>query len=241
MFFSGCNLRCVFCQNHEISRKAVGKTVTVPELRDIFRRLEDTGVHNINLVTPTHYSLPIAEALSGISLSVPVVWNSSGYDSVETLRQLEGLVQIYMPDYKYAKSELARKYSAAPDYPEIARAALLEMYRQTGPFVLDEEGIMKSGLIVRHLVLPYEELNTMDVVDFIAEEFPPSTVMFSLMGQYTPMPGLDRFPELQSTVDPGMYDLLCDYVAGMGIETGYIQELDSATEEMIPEFDLTGI
>ena len=133
VFFSGCNLRCVFCQNHAISRGQAGKPLSVPALRNVLLRLRDTGVHNINLVTPSHYAHAIAQALDGLDLGIPVVWNSSGYDSVETLRMLDGLIQVYLPDFKYAAPDLAQRYSAAPDYPEIALAALTEMYRQTGP------------------------------------------------------------------------------------------------------------
>ena len=197
IFFSGCNLRCVFCQNREISRPAsTGETVSVRRLRDIMLRLRDEGVHNINLVTPTHFSRAIAEALDGLELGIPVVWNSSGYESVETLRMLDGLVQVYMPDFKYADAALSRKYSAAPDYPEIALAAIREMYRQRGKYKLDGGGMLVSGVLVRHLILPEQELDSMNVIDLISDNFPAGSILFSLMSQYTPMPGLERFPEL---------------------------------------------
>lgn len=242
IFFTGCNLRCVFCQNREISRGAqVVKELQVQELRELMLRLEDTGVHNINLVTPTHYTRAIAEALSGIRLQIPVVWNSSGYESVESLRMLEGLVQIYMPDFKYYKAEPARRYSAAPDYPQIAAAAIKEMYRQRGAFIMGKDGLLRSGLLIRHLILPGQELNAMDVIDFVSEEFEPGSVLFSLMSQYTPMPGLSGFPELSSPVDGDTNALLCSYMQRRGISDGYWQEPDSATTEMIPDFDLTGL
>ncbi len=241
LFFTGCNLRCVFCQNHSISRGQGGRELTVPELRDTMLRLRDEGVHNINLVTPSHYVRAIAQALDGLELGIPVVWNSSGYDSVESLRRLEGLVQVYMPDFKYAKKALAKRYSAAENYPEVATAAIREMYRQRGPYRLDEEGMLRSGLLIRHLILPEQELNSMDVIDFVAEEFSQGSVLFSLMSQYTPMPGLENFPELQKTVDPAVNDMLIGYMQKMGIEEGYWQEGASATEEMIPAFDLTGL
>jgi len=240
IFFTGCNLRCVFCQNREISRGGAGKTVSISRLREIMLRLRDEGVHNINLVTASHYADAVAEALSGIELGIPVVWNSSGYDSVEQLKKLEGLVQIYMPDYKYAKKELAKRYSMAEDYPQVAEAAILEMYRQTGPFVLDDEGLLRSGLIIRHLILPGQELNSMDVIDFVAESFPEDSVLFSLMAQYTPMPGLEKYPELMSTVDSDTNRLLISYMQRRGINCGYWQETVSATDEMIPDFDLSG-
>ena len=156
VFFSGCNLRCVFCQNRTISRGERGKEITVAQLRDIFLRLRDEGVHNINLVTPSHYTRQIAEALSGLELGIPVVWNSSGYECVETLHMLDGLVQVYLPDLKYALPEPAARYSAAADYPQVARAAILEMYRQTGPFRLDEDGMLRRGVLIRHLILPQQ-------------------------------------------------------------------------------------
>lgn len=241
VFFSGCNLRCVFCQNREISRFPVGKTLTVAGLRELLLRLRDTGVHNINLVTPTHFTRVIAEALSGLSLGIPIVWNSSAYEKPETLRLLDGLVQIYLPDMKYAKAELARRYSAAANYPEVAAAAIREMFRQTGPYVLGEDGLLRSGVLIRHLILPGEDLNSMDVIDFVAESFPEDSVLFSLMSQYTPMPGLERFPELQRRIDPELNERLCDYMRRHGIAAGYWQEPEAATEEMIPAFDGTGL
>lgn len=242
VFFTGCNLRCVFCQNREISRGGgMGRELTVQELRDTMLRLRDMGVHNINLVTPTHYSRAIAQALSGIELGIPVVWNSSGYESVETLRRLEGLVQVYMPDFKYYKQDLAHRYSAAPDYPKVAAAAIKEMFRQRGAYELDEDGILRSGVLIRHLILPGQELNAMDVIDFVAEEFPPDSVLFSLMSQYTPMPGLEKHPELSKRVDSETNSLLISYMQRRGISAGYWQETDSATDEMIPDFDLTGL
>ena len=240
VFFTGCNLRCVFCQNREISRGGPGRTLTVPELKELFLRLRDSGVSSLDLVTGTHYTPWIAEALSGLELGIPVVWNSSGYESVESLRQLEGLVQVYMPDFKYWKGELARRYSAAEDYPAVAKAAIKEMYRQVGPYELDGEGLMKRGVLIRHLILPGQDLNAMDVMDFAAEEFPAGSVMFSLMSQYTPMPGLDKFPELQSPIEPELNERLISYMRRLGLE-GYWQETGSATEEMIPDFDLTGL
>ena len=241
VFFSGCNLRCVFCQNHEISRGKVGKTVSVERLTDIFLELQDSGVHNINLVTGSHYVPEIADALTRARLSIPVVWNSSGYDSIEMLRRLEGLVQIYMPDMKYMSSDTAKHYSAAPDYPEVAQMAIKEMYRQVGSFVLDGEDMLKSGVLIRHLILPDNEQNSREVIDFVADNFPGDMVLFSLMCQFTPMPNTERFPEFQHRVSAELNDRLCEYMAERGIEYGFWQEPDSATDEMIPDFDLTGI
>ncbi len=241
VFFTGCSLRCVFCQNAEISRGQGGERADAAALRDIFLRLRDTGVHNINLVTPTHYARVIEKALDGLTLGIPVVWNSSGYDSVETLRRMEGLVQVYMPDYKYADGELARRYSAAGDYPAIAADAVREMFRQRGAYRLDAEGLMTSGVLIRHLILPGQNENTMSVIDFIEREFAPGDVLFSLMSQYTPMPGLERFPELTERVDARANAALIAYMRRCGITDGYWQEVESATADMIPDFDGTGV
>ena len=242
IFFTGCNLRCVYCQNREISRGGgAGKTVSVQTLRDMMLRLRDEGVHCIDLVTPTHFVRAVREALEGLSLGIPVVWNSSGYESVETLRTLEGLVQVYMPDYKYADSALAKRYSAAEDYPQIAAAAIREMFRQTGPYRLDKDGLLVSGVLIRHLILPGEIENSMGAIDFVADSFPQGGVLFSLMSQYTPMPGLGRFPALGRRVDAEENAHLVRYMRACGIENGYWQEGSSATEEMIPAFDGTGV
>ena len=242
IFFCGCNLRCVYCQNRAISRGgANGKALSVGELRDLMLRLRDTGVHNIELVTPTHFARAIRAALDGLELGVPVVWNSSGYESVETLRSLEGLVQVYLPDYKYSSSALAKRYSAAEDYPSAAADAIREMFRQTGPYRLDADGLLVSGVLIRHLILPGEIENSMGAIDFVSESFPKDGVLFSLMSQYTPMPGLERFPALQRRVDAGENAHLISYMRRCGIENGYWQEPDSATGDMIPAFDGTGL
>ena len=242
VFFSGCNLRCVFCQNSEISRGAAGRPVSVQGLREIFRRLAGEGAHNINLVTPTHYSRVIIAALEGFDPGIPIVWNSSGYDSVGTLRSLEGCVQIYMPDLKYSDPALAARYSSALDYPQTARAAIREMYRQTGPFVLDGDGILQSGVLIRHLILPGSAENTLGVIDMIEDDFPPEGVMLSLMSQYTPMPGLPGgYPELQRRVTQEEYDRCVSYLNFSDIENGFLQDLDSATDALLPAFDGTGV
>ena len=241
VFFTGCNLRCVFCQNRDISRGAgAGETLTVSELRQLLLRLRDRGVDSIDLVTGAHYVPAIAEALSGLSLGIPVVWNSSGYESAETLRQLEGLVQVYMPDYKYSDPETARRYSAAADYPAVAADAIREMFRQVGPYVLDENGLMKSGVLIRHLILPGREDDARNVIDFAADEFPRDSVLFSLMSQYTPTPGLEAFPELQRRVTPEENRALIHYMKVRRLD-GFWQENEAATEELLPDWDLTGV
>ena len=243
IFFSGCSLGCAYCQNAAISAPGgAGLELSVQELRGVMLRLRDKGVHNINLVTGSHFIRPIAEALDGLDLGIPVVWNSSGYESVEALRRLEGLVQIYMPDFKYSSPVPAAKYSNAPDYPETAAAAILEMFRQAGPFRLGEDDMLQSGVIIRHLILPGWTDNSIGVIDWVAEHFPMGGVLFSLMSQYTPMPGVEaRFPELARTVDPAIAQMLYEYLLDRGIEDGYYQEPDASGGEMIPEWDLEGL
>ena len=241
VFFAGCNLRCVFCQNYALSRNQLGREITVQRLRDIFLELRDQGVHNINLVTPSHDARAIAQALDGLELGVPVVWNSSGYESVETLRMLEGLVQIYLPDLKYADAALATRYSAAPNYPETARAAILEMFRQTGPFRMDGDGLLQSGVLIRHLILPEQGDNSRRVIDWVSDTFEPGDVLFSLMSQYTPMGELSAFPELRHTVSPALNAAIYAHLLDSRIEDGFYQDLEAATGEMIPKFDGTGV
>ncbi len=241
VFFAGCNLRCVFCQNYALSRNQLGREITVQRLRDIFLELRDQGVHNINLVTPSHDARAIAQALDGLELGVPVVWNSSGYESVETLRMLEGLVQIYLPDLKYADAALAARYSAAPDYPETARVAILEMFRQTGPFRMDGDGLLQSGVLIRHLILPEQGDNSRRVIDWVSDTFEPGDVLFSLMSQYTPMGELSAFPELRHTVSPALNAAIYAHLLDSRIEDGFYQDLEAATGEMIPKFDGTGV
>ena len=241
VFFAGCNLRCVFCQNHEISRGKAGAPVSVERLRDIFLELQDQGVHNINLVTGSHYTDSIARALDMAKLTVPVAWNSSGYDSVEALRMLEGKVQIYMPDFKYSDPVLAKTYSAAANYPTVAKAAIQEMYRQTGPYTMDSDGILRQGLLVRHLILPNKPTNTKGVIDTLTELLPKGSFLFSLMSQYTPMPGLEAFPELQRPISAEEYERCRSYFDFSDILYGFTQSPESATDEMIPDFDGTGV
>lgn len=241
IFFTGCNLRCVFCQNRDISRGQGGRQLSISQLRECMLRLRDEDVDCIDLVTGTHYIPAIAEALSGIDLGIPVVWNSSGYESIEGLKMLDGLVQVYMPDFKYYDRALAKRYSMAEDYPQVAAAALKEMFRQTGSYELDKRGIMQRGMLIRHLILPGEKFNSMDVIDFVAEEFPEDSVLFSLMSQYTPpTEGLEEFPELRQTVDGETNSRLIAYMQKRGL-SGYWQELSSATEELLPDWDLSGV
>ncbi len=241
IFFSGCNLRCVFCQNREISRSASGKKLTVRELQDLMLRMQDSGVHNIDLVTPTQHSRFIADALSGIQLDIPVVWNSSAYESAETLRMLDGLVQIYMPDMKYRNSETAARLSSASDYPQVASSAIQEMFRQRGAYRLDKNGLLQSGLLIRHLILPGHTEESMDVIDFVADSFPRGSVLFSLMSQYTPMADFKAFPELSRCVTAEENRNLIHYMHIRHINDGYWQETAAAGEDSIPKFDGSGL
>lgn len=240
VFFSGCSLRCVFCQNYEISLEDYGVEVTPKKLRKIFDRLVGEGVHNINLVTASHCVEGVLEALSE-PLPVPVVWNSGGYESLETLKKLEGRVQIYLPDMKYSDPLLAARWSNAPDYPETARAAILEMLRQTGPYEMDADGLMRSGVIVRHLVMPGALQNTFGVLDWVRDTFAPGEILFSLMSQYTPYRELPEYPELNRRLTAEEYAAAVAYMEACGIEDGFYQELSSAEEEYTPDFDLTGV
>ena len=238
VFFSGCNLRCCFCQNGPISQEGFGKTVSVERLRRIFHELVDRGAACLDLVTPTHFAHAVIEALGEEDWGVPVVWNCGGYEKVETLRQLEGKVQVYLPDLKYAIGEKAKKYSAAEDYFEVATAAILEMFRQTGPYVL-ENGQLKRGVLIRHLLLPGELENTRRVIDWVAANFHPGEVLFSLMSQYTPQPGAEG--NLRRHVTKAEYRAAMEYMENCGIVDGFTQERTSAKEEYTPDFDLSGV
>ena len=238
VFFSGCNLRCCFCQNGTISREGFGKPISVERLREIFRELIAQGAACLDLVTPTHFTPAILEALGDEEWPVPVVWNCGGYESVETLRLLEGKVQVYLPDLKYALPGPAKRYSGAEDYFERASAAILEMYRQTGPCVL-EDGRLKRGVVIRHLQLPGELENTRRCIDWVAETFRPGEVLFSLMSQYTPQPGAKG--PLARHVTGAEYRAAVAYMENCGITDGYTQERTSAREEYTPDFDLRGV
>ena len=234
VFFSGCTLRCLFCQNQEISAGGKGKAVTSAELRSIFERLIDEDAQSIDLVTPTHFLPDILPALSP-KLPVSVVYNCGGYESVETLKQLEGLVDIYLPDMKYADNALAARLSGAPDYFEVAAAAIQEMYRQTGKPVMEDDA-MQRGVLIRHLVLPGYLDNTLRVLDWISESFPRDGVMVSLMSQYVPMGNLPAPLDRRLTQEE--YDGALSWMELCGLELGYAQDLTAATTELLPDFNL---
>ncbi len=238
VFFTGCNLRCCFCQNRPISRGQVGRPVTAERLREIFRELIAAGAACLDLVTPTHFTPVILEALGDEAWPVPVVWNCGGYEKPETLRLLEGRVQVYLPDLKYALPGPAGRYSGAADYFQWATAAILEMFRQTGPCRM-EGGLLKQGVLIRHLLLPGELENTRQVIDWVAAAFRPGDVLFSLMSQYTPQPGAQG--TLARHVTAAEYRAAVEYLGNCGITGGYTQERTSAREEYTPDFDLTGL
>ncbi len=240
VFFSGCTLRCVYCQNDMISRGCFGKPTDAAGLRNIFNRLiEVDEAHNINLVTGTHFVNAILEALAE-PLPVPVVWNSSGFETIDTLRRLEGHVQVYLPDLKYVDPEGASRFSRASVYPVAAEKALLEMRRQVGENQFDEEGVMTRGLLIRHLILPGRVQQSKDVLSWIHDHMPAGTWV-SLMAQYIPCGLAKQTPELNRTVSQEEYDEVVDHLFALGMEDGYVQELASASAQYIPPFDLTGV
>ena len=239
VFFSGCTLKCAFCQNYDISQENFGKPMTSAELRAAFERLIDEGVQNINLVTPTHFLPDILPALEP-KLPVPVVYNCGGYESVETLRQLEGKIDVYLPDFKYSDNALAKKLSSAPDYFETASAAILEMYRQVGKPVLEDDE-MKRGVLVRHLVLPGCVDNSLGVLDWVAEHFRSGDILFCLMSQYVPMGRAAEMPPFDRRITELEYDSVLSYMMLLGIEDGYTQDFSSAERGYTPSFDLTGL
>ncbi len=238
VFFSGCALRCVFCQNARISHGRFGKEITTGRLREIYNALADQGVHNINLVNPSHWANEIQESLAGFD-RLPVVWNSGGYDRPETIARLAGAVSIYLPDLKYIDPALSQRYSGAADYFAFAAPALREMLRQTGPARLDADGIMISGTIIRHLILPGRADESMRVLDWIHENLPGAWV--SLMAQYMPMGNVSGLDELERRVMRDEYDQVLEHMFDIGIEDGYAQELEASDGKYIPAFDLTGI
>lgn len=239
IFFSGCNLGCVYCQNRDISRGMTGKEITVRRLSEIFRELEEKGAHNINLVTPTHYVHSITEALDLYRPHIPVVYNCGGYESLETLGLLQDYVDVYLTDIKYFSPEYSRKYSDAGDYFDTAFAAAEAMIARTGPPIY-EDGLMKKGVIIRHLVLPSLRKDSMAVLDRLAE-LPKDSFVLSLMSQYTPIPGLEPFPEINRRVTSFEYNSVVEHAVKLGLTNGYTQDRRSAEKEYTPPFDLTGV
>ncbi|MGE1062048.1 radical SAM protein [Megasphaera paucivorans] len=241
IFFTGCNLRCCFCQNADISRSdKQGKQITIQRLRQIYKELIAQGAHNINLVTPTPYIRAIIESLDS-PIPIPVVYNCGGYETVETITALQGKIQIYLPDFKYIDASLSSTYSMASNYPEIAEKAILQMYEQVGPYELDAQGILKKGLIIRHLILPNCLDNTKRIIDWVASHFKKGQVLFSLMRQYTPCGNAYKYPKINRSLTDREYNKAEQYLFDSGIEDGFVQEKASASKMFIPSFDGTGV
>ncbi len=240
VFFSGCSLKCVYCQNYEISHGIFGKDITPNRLVKIFNRLIEEGANNINLVNPTHYTYQLQKLLQKEKPCVPVVYNTGGYDKVESLKKFDGLADIYLADLKYIDSNISKKYSNAENYFDFASKALFEMKRQQPDDIFDSNGIMQKGIIIRHLVLPGNISQSIKVLDFIKEAF-GNNVIVSLMSQYTPCGDAKSYPTINRRLSKREYTTVLNHLNKLGFENGYIQELSSAKEEYVPPFDLTGI
>lgn len=239
IFFVGCSLQCVFCQNYAISTEhSVGKRITSGELAALFQKLEQQGVQSINLVNPTHFVPAIREALCLYKPAVPVVYNSGGYDLPETLKTLEGFIDVYLPDWKYASEELGTLYSKASDYAAVVKPAVEEMLRQTGAPIFDEEGILRRGTLVRHLILPGNTRNSLSVLDAIASL--SKDLLVSLMAQYVPCGKAEDYPEINRRITKREFEKVQDHLFSLGLE-GFVQERNSASRKYIPPFDLEGI
>jgi putative pyruvate formate lyase activating enzyme len=246
VFFSGCPLHCVFCQNENIANGTVGKEISLERLVDIFLELQEKGANNINLVTPGHFVPQITKALDLAKqegLKLPIVYNTSSYETVETIKRLEGYVDIYLPDFKYMSPGLSKKYSHAPDYAEVAKAAIAEMVRQTGKAVFvngDEDNLILRGTIVRHLTLPGCMEDSMQILKYLHETY-GDMIYISIMNQFTPLSNLEKYPELNRRITDEEYETLVDYAIEIGIENGFIQEGNTAEESFIPAFDCEGV
>ena len=243
VFFSGCTMRCVFCQNKEISRGNAGKEITVERLAEIYMELAEKGANNINLVTPMHYAPQITAALDAArsrGLSLPTVWNTGGWERCESVASVRDYADIWLTDFKYFDSSLGEIFSKAPDYFSVAAAALEQMVKQTGEPVFDENGIMKRGVIVRHLMLPGHLDDTKNVLRFLHENYGDS-IWISIMNQYTPLCSDERFPELSRTVSDEEYNEAIDFACDIGIENAFVQEGGTVGESFIPPFDLSGV
>ena len=243
VFFSNCNLKCVFCQNYAISTDGVGEEVSIKRLSEIFLEQQERGATNINLVTPTHFVPQIISALKMAKrsgLNIPIVYNTNSYENIETLKLLNGYVDIYLPDFKYFKDSYAIKYSNAPDYFKVASNAIMEMFKQVGTPEFDHNGIMKKGVIVRHLMMPGLLFDSKKIIDYLYKTYKDS-IYISIMNQYTPTKNLSKYPEINRKVTKKHYDALIDYCLSLGIKNAFIQDEGTASESFIPDFDLRGI
>lgn len=243
VFFSGCNLKCIYCQNYDISQNNFGKVISIERLQEIFVELINKGAHNINLVNPSHYTGAIKQVLLSLKqqgrLNVPVVYNTNGYESVDTLKSMEGLIDVYLPDIKYFYEETALNYSRAKNYPEVSKKAVLEMFKQVGSPILDE-GLIKRGLIIRHLILPGHTKESIKILDWISENL-PKNVYVSLMSQYTPYYEADKHSDINRPITRYEYEKVVNHLYKLGLEEGYVQERQSADSQYIPEFNLEGV
>lgn len=240
VFFSGCSLKCVYCQNYQISHGCFGKEISDSRLLEIFDELSRQGAHNINLVNPTHYALRLARLLKEHKPSLPIVYNTGGYEKVETLRELDGLVDIYLTDIKYYDSSVSLKYSAAADYFDYASAAVKEMHRQQSVNVFDSQSVMQKGLIIRNMILPGNISQSIKVLDWVADNLPKDTII-SLMSQYTPCGKASDFATINRRITKREYQTVINHLDSLGFENVYFQELSSSSEEYIPPFDLSGV
>lgn len=243
VFFSGCNMGCVFCQNQDISHIGFGKTITLDRLSDIYLELQNKKANNINLVTPTHYSVQIAKSIIMArekGLNIPIVYNTSSYEKVEAIENLDGLVDVYLPDFKYIDRETAKKYSFCYDYPEVAKKAIDAMVRQVGKCVFDDNGIIQKGVIVRVLVLPNQTEQAKKIIEYLYKTY-KNDIYISIMSQYTPCTNLDKYPEINRKITSKEYDEVVAYAVDIGVENGFIQEGESASESFIPPFNLQGV
>lgn len=244
VFFSNCNLKCVFCQNHKISHGGFGKEISIEKLSSIFLNLQDRGAHNINLVTPTHYAFQIIKALDLAKkngLSIPILYNSNGYEKESTIESLKGYIDVYLPDFKYFNDKYAIKYSNCKNYFKYASSSIEKMYMQVGAPSFDSKGLIKKGVIIRHLMLPGLLFDSKKIVDYIYSKF-KDNVYLSIMNQYTPIDSLtNKYPEINKTLNPKHYKSFINYCAELGIKNAFIQDSESSSEKFIPDFDLRGI
>lgn len=239
VFFSFCSLKCVYCQNYELSYKNLGKEITIEKLAELFLMLQEKKAHNINLVTPTHYVPQIIEALKiakNNGLYIPIVYNTHGYENIETIKMLNGYIDIYLPDFKYFSKDISLRYSNVSNYSDVATLALKEMFSQVGEFTLDENGMLKRGMIVRHLILPNCTKDSKDVLSHVYDLF-RDKIYLSIMNQYTPLPHIEKYPELNRKITEKEYDEVVEFALSLGIENAFIQEGETASESFIPSFN----
>ena len=243
VFFSGCNMGCVYCQNKDVSHGGFGKEITASRLAEIFIELQNKNAHNINLVTPTHYTPQIVTAVAVArenGLHIPVVYNTSGYETEENIKSLKDTVDVFLPDFKYITSEIAQKYSAAKDYPEKAMAAIAQMVKQTGPCIFDDDGVIIKGTVVRVLVLPGYAKEAEKIIEYLYNTY-NDDIFISIMSQYTPCTDLENYPEINRKLTVEEYDGVVDFAVALGVENGFIQEGEAASESFIPPFNLEGV